>query len=159
MKRQCNKINLIMEKKVCILIAVLSAVALLIVLALALGIGLGVGLKKSAAATTATTITTPAATTYQYRNAAVATDASVCSQVGADILKKNGSAVDAAIASMFCVGVVNLHSTGIGGGGFMMYYNATSGQSTFIDYREVAPIAATVNMFTNSTSDIGNVYM
>ena len=87
-----------------------------------------------------------------YQHAAVAADAAVCSQVGADILKKNGSAVDAAIASLFCVGVVNLHSTGIGGGGFMVYYNATSRKSTFIDYREVAPLKSTTNMFDNASS-------
>ena len=56
-----------------------------------------------------------------------------------DILKKGGSAVDSAIASLLCVGVMNPQSTGIGGGGFMVYYNATSGLSTAIDFRETAP--------------------
>ena len=92
-----------------------------------------------------------------YQHAAVAADAAACSQVGVDVLKKGGSAVDAAVASMFCVGVVNLHSTGIGGGGFMVYYNATSRKSTFIDYSEVAPRAATLNMFTNVSSTTGKL--
>ena len=88
----------------------------------------------------------PVYANHAYQHAAVAADAAVCSQVGVDILKKNGSAVDAAIASLFCVGVVNLHSTGIGGGGFMVYYNATSGKSTFIDYTAVAPLNLDVEM-------------
>ena len=126
---------------------------LVAVVAVSLGVGLGVGLKSEAASVPTSGPTPSPSQPYQY--AAVAADAAVCSQVGVDILKKNGSAVDAAIASLFCVGVVNLHSTGIGGGGFMVYYNATSGKSTFIDYREVAPGAATVNMFNNASSDIG----
>ena len=73
-----------------------------------------------------------------FAHAAVATDAEVCSTVGTDMLKKGGSAIDAAIASSFCVGVVNLHSTGIGGGGFLIYYNATNRSSIMIDFREVA---------------------
>ena len=120
----------------------MSLLIAVIAIGLSLGLGLGIGLRQK----------TRSATSTPFRHAAVAADAAVCSQVGVDILKKNGSAVDAAIASLFCVGVVNLHSTGIGGGGFMVYYNATSGKSTFIDYREVAPGAATVNMFNNASS-------
>ena len=142
------------NKKYCLYVLVGAIVLVLVaVVAVSLGVGLGIGL-KSEAASGPTSGPTPAPS-QPYKHAAVAADAAVCSQVGADILKKNGSAVDAAIASLFCVGIVNLHSTGIGGGGFMVYYNATSGKSTFIDYREVAPGAATVNMFNNASSDIG----
>ena len=88
-----------------------------------------------------------------YATAAVATDAAPCSTVGADILKQGGSAVDSAIASLLCVGVVNLHSTGIGGGGFMVYYNATSRETTAFDYREVAPMAATTHMYNGTAED------
>ena len=55
--------------------------------------------------------------------------------------------MDAAISSLLCVGVVNLHSTGIGGGGFMLYYEAASEETYALDYREVAPLAATHNMY------------
>ena len=58
-----------------------------------------------------------------------------------------GNAVDAAIAVLFCIGVVNPQSSGIGGGFLMTVYNSTSGQSRCLNAREVAPLAATEEMF------------
>lgn len=131
-----------------ILLIALAAVSVVIVLALGLGIGLGLGLRKPLGS---------ASSQQAYQHAAVATDSATCSQVGVDILKKGGSAVDSAVASTFCLGVVNLHSTGVGGGGFMLYYNATSRESTFLDFREVAPLNATVNMFNSTPSNKGGL--
>ena len=91
---------------------------------------------------------------YLYRHAAVAADAAQCSVIGTDILWKGGTAVDAAIASCICLGVVNLHSTGIGGGGFMVVYNASTGTSTVIDFREVAPVSAYEDMY-NEDPNLG----
>ncbi|XP_064618473.1 glutathione hydrolase 1 proenzyme-like [Lineus longissimus] len=83
-----------------------------------------------------------------YRNAAVSTDADICSTIGKDILeKKKGSAVDAALASLVCMGVANIHSMGIGGGFFMTYYDKTKGRMYTLDSREVAPLAATPDMY------------
>uniref|UniRef100_H2YDU9 Glutathione hydrolase n=1 Tax=Ciona savignyi TaxID=51511 RepID=H2YDU9_CIOSA len=82
-----------------------------------------------------------------YDNAAVASDARPCSKVGVDILKEGGTAVDSAIAAILCVGLHNSHSCGIGGGFFMTFYNATTGEATFINAREVAPARADKNMF------------
>ena len=82
-----------------------------------------------------------------YPNAAVATDSGVCSEIGVSILKQGGSAVDAAISSLLCVGVVNLHSTGIGGGGFMLFYEAASKELFALDYREVAPLSAQYDLY------------
>ena len=82
-----------------------------------------------------------------YPNAAVAADAGVCSEIGVEILKKGGNAVDAAISSVLCAGTVNLHSTGIGGGGFLLYYEAATQQLHALDFREVAPMAASYDMY------------
>ena len=77
----------------------------------------------------------------------VATDTPKCSEIGNGILKANGSAVDAAIAAMFCLGVVSMHSSGIGGGGVMLVYNQTLKKATVIDFRETAPATADKDMF------------
>ena len=70
------------------------------------------------------------------------TDTPHCSQIGKDILDTNGSAVNAAIAALFCLGVVSMHSSGIGIGGIMLVYNRSLQQATVIDFRETAPAAA-----------------
>ena len=82
-----------------------------------------------------------------YQHAAVATDNAECSKIGRNILKKGGSAVDSAIAAILCVGVINLHSTGIGGGGFMMVYDSHKRSAEMIDFRETAPQRAGVDLF------------
>lgn len=84
-----------------------------------------------------------------YKHASVASDAGPCSHVGKDILQRNGSAVDSAIATMLCVGVINMHSTGIGGGGFMLVYNQSGESAEVFDFRETAPAKATEDMFKN----------
>ena len=124
-------------------VVVVVLLVVVCVIGVGVGLGLGLGLKKSANSQGSTNSGT-------YKHAAVATDAPDCSVVGVKVLQKGGSAVDAAIASLLCVGTINLHSTGIGGGGFMVYYNATSGNATAYDYREVAPGAASTYMYNNT---------
>lgn len=58
----------------------------------------------------------------QYKRFSVAADSEHCSNVGADILRADGSAVDAAIATALCNGVTHSQSSGIGGGHFMVIY-------------------------------------
>ena len=77
----------------------------------------------------------------------VAADHIVASQAGADILHRGGNAVDAAVATALVLGVVNPSSCGIGGGGFMLIYLARPHRTVALDYREVAPAAATRDMF------------
>ncbi|XP_027043150.1 glutathione hydrolase 1 proenzyme-like [Pocillopora damicornis] len=87
-----------------------------------------------------------------YKRVAVVTDTPRCSVIGKNILNANGSAVDAAITAMFCLGVVSMHSSGIGGGGVMLVYNQTSKQVKVIDFRETAPATAHKNMFKGNES-------
>ena len=54
--------------------------------------------------------------------------------------------MDAAIASLICTGVVNVHSTGISGGGFMTIYDRKSRTAKVYDYREIGPVALTYAM-------------
>jgi gamma-glutamyltranspeptidase/glutathione hydrolase len=76
----------------------------------------------------------------------VATDEQMGSQAGAEILKRGGNAVDAAVAVAFALAVVEPAAGNIGGGGFMLVRLA-DGRASFLDYREVAPGRATRDMF------------
>jgi len=69
------------------------------------------------------------------------------SDVGAAILRNGGNAVDAAIATAFALTVTYLDAGNIGGGGFMLVFPGDDGTPTSFDFREVAPLAATKDMF------------
>jgi len=66
---------------------------------------------------------------------------------GLEILQHGGNAIDAAVATSLALGVTNAASCGIGGGGFMLIYLAKTGKLYALDYREVAPKAATADMY------------
>jgi gamma-glutamyltranspeptidase / glutathione hydrolase len=72
---------------------------------------------------------------------AVATVDADATRVGLDVLRKGGNAVDAAVAAAATLGVTEPFSSGVGGGGFFVYYDATSEQVHTIDGRETAPQA------------------
>lgn len=71
-------------------------------------------------------------------------------QVGAEILAAGGSAVDAAIAMQLVLNLVEPQSSGIGGGAFLLHYDAGNDTVTSHDGRETAPAAATAERFLNS---------
>ncbi|KAH9176424.1 gamma-glutamyltranspeptidase [Lactarius sanguifluus] len=83
---------------------------------------------------------------------AVASENNLCSNVGVQILKDGGNAVDSGVGTTFCIGVVNMFSSGIGGGGFMTVRlppSAPGGISEVwtIDFRETAPALANSTMY------------
>ncbi|WOK92146.1 gamma-glutamyltranspeptidase 1 [Canna indica] len=85
------------------------------------------------------------------RRGAVATDDHRCSRIGRDVLREGGHAVDAAVASALCLGVVSPASSGIGGGAFMLVRLA-NGSARAFDMRETAPLAASENMYAGNAA-------
>ncbi len=83
----------------------------------------------------------------------VVTSQYLASQVGVDILKKGGNAIDAAVAVGYAEAVVNPCCGNIGGGGFMTVHLA-NGKDTFINFREMAPAAASANMYLDAQGNI-----
>lgn len=97
-----------------------------------------------------TAVETTCTTDSDAKLGAVACENSQCSQIGINLLKEGGNAADALVGTVFCVGVIGMMHSGIGGGGFMLV-RAPNGTYEFIDFREVAPAAALEDMFTNNT--------
>lgn len=79
----------------------------------------------------------------------VAADDGRCSEIGVSMLRKGGHAVDAAVATALCVGVVNPMASGIGGGSFMIVRSSSASQAESYDMRETAPAAASQDMYDN----------
>ncbi|MEP2706607.1 MAG: gamma-glutamyltransferase [Roseibium sp.] len=90
------------------------------------------------------------------QNGMVASQEAVATQVGVDILKKGGNAVDAAIATGFALAVTLPRAGNLGGGGFMMIHKADTGETDALDYREIAPAAATRDMFLGDDGEPDN---
>ena len=89
------------------------------------------------------------------KNGMVVTSQYLASQVGTDILKMGGNAVDAAVAVGYAQAVVNPCCGNIGGGGFMTIHLA-DGTDTFINFRETAPAAASADMYLDKEGKVTN---
>ncbi|MCH8981109.1 gamma-glutamyltransferase, partial [candidate division KSB1 bacterium] len=87
------------------------------------------------------------------RNGLVVSTNRIASEVGVQILKKGGNAVDAAVATGFALAVVHPAAGNIGGGGFMVIRFA-DGSTTAIDYREKAPMAAHEKMYLDENGEL-----
>ena len=110
--------------------------------------GVSVG---AAAPPTPSTSATPGKVPVQvgYGGAVASVDADATA-AGIEVLKKGGNAVDAAVATAAALGVTEPYSSGIGGGGYFVYYDAKSRTVHTIDGRETAPLTADSHLFVEN---------
>lgn len=77
----------------------------------------------------------------------------IATQAGADILAKGGNAIDAMVTTQLMLGLVEPQSSGIGGGAFLVYWDAENDKLTTYDGRETAPIDATPRLFQDENGE------
>ncbi|MDW3196546.1 MAG: gamma-glutamyltransferase [Cytophagales bacterium] len=87
------------------------------------------------------------------KNGMVVSANKLASEVGVEVLKKGGNAIDATVATAFALAVVHPTAGNIGGGGFIVYMDAAGAATTF-DFREKAPLAATPEMFMDEEGQV-----
>ena len=115
-----------------------------------------------AAAPQATSAAQAAAAAYDFdmdvfhpvvgRHGMVATEQELASNIGLNVLKAGGNAVDAAVAIGFALAVALPNAGNVGGGGFMMVYDAKTTKAVAVDFREMAPAAASRNMYVDAAT-------
>src|SRR5450432_4234193 len=86
-------------------------------------------------------------------HAMIASNSALASGAGLEILRAGGNAIDAAVATEFALAVTHPEAGNLGGGGYMLI-RLNDGRSFALDYREVAPIAATRNMFVDANGHV-----
>ncbi|MBN9552637.1 MAG: gamma-glutamyltransferase, partial [Alphaproteobacteria bacterium] len=107
---------------------------------------IGVALSLAIALTPSTIALAASPAPAKGEHGMVVTEQHLATEVGVDVLKKGGNAVDAAVAAGYALAVVYPEAGNIGGGGFMTI-RLKDGRTTFIDFRERAPLAATRTMY------------
>jgi len=135
-------------------VIILGLLLVLCIASIALSLAFGLPKLQSAAARRLVPVleTRPppsAAPLKRFQHAAIVADADECAEIGKQILERNGTAVDAAIAAQVCISVVNLQSAGIGGGFLMTLYDRETREASVLVARESAPAAATEDMYTD----------
>ena len=91
------------------------------------------------------------------QHAALATASPYATQIGLEVMKRGGDAIDAAVAVAFALAVAYPEAGNIGGGGFLVYYEAATHSVWTLDFREVAPAAATRDMFSGKSPRDGAI--
>ncbi|WP_405923501.1 gamma-glutamyltransferase [Streptomyces sp. NBC_00035] len=114
-------------------------------------VSVGAAAPPSASGGSAAAEKVPVAVGYGGAVASVDADASAA---GIEVLKKGGNAVDAAVATAAALGVTEPYSSGIGGGGYFVYYDAKSRKVHTIDGRETAPLTADSGLFLENGQPI-----
>jgi len=86
----------------------------------------------------------------------VASQNRTAAEIGAKVLTDGGNAVDAAVAVGFALAVTLPRAGNLGGGGFMLIHDAAAGETTSLDYREMAPPGATRDMYLDADGNVDN---
>ncbi len=90
----------------------------------------------------------------KYRQAMVVAPEAHASEIGAEVLRKGGNAIDAAVAVAFTLAVTYPRAGNIGGGGFLLYRSTENDHCYALDYREKAPLAASRTMYLDENGEI-----
>ncbi len=91
---------------------------------------------------------------HYYNNGAVATSAPMATEIGVQVFREGGNAFDVAVAVGFVLAVVHPEAGNIGGGGFALIREGSSGTIKALDFREKAPLAATENMYLDKEGNV-----
>ena len=84
----------------------------------------------------------------------ISSDGEATSRAGAKMIALGGNAIDAAVAASFTISVERPHSTGLGGGGFLLLHLAKQKKTIAFDFRERAPLAASKDMFLDKDKNV-----
>ena len=96
-----------------------------------------------------------AGSTVVARKAALATASPYSTSVGLSVLRNGGNAIDAAVAVSFALAVVHPQAGNLGGGGFLVYYDARTKAVWTLDFRETAPLASKIDMYILGDGSVG----